>query len=140
MALITERYANDIAGTLSCFDRVIINGTLPDICHGGAMAATLRRWGCRLFDYARFAEPLRDEIRNHSQRLAADNGFEIDPISKKNFRNQERVKEILQQRGEHPGLVHIFSAMEPCLSYHLLRCTPNVRDVAFPLPVPCHER
>ena len=33
MALITERYANDIAGTLSCFDRVILNGTLPDIGH-----------------------------------------------------------------------------------------------------------
>lgn len=117
MVLITERYANDIAGTLSCFDRVILNGTLPDIGHAGAMAATLRRRGCRLFDYPQFAEPLRDEIRDHAQRLAADNGLEIDHISKKNFRKEERVKEILQQRGEHPGLVHIFSAMEPCLSY-----------------------
>ena len=41
---------------------------------------------------------MRDEIRDHAQRLAADNGLEIDPISKKNFRMDERVKEILQQR------------------------------------------
>ena len=61
MALITERYANDITGILSRFDRVILNGTRPDIGH----AATLRRRGCRVFDYPRFAEPLRDEIRDH---------------------------------------------------------------------------
>lgn len=117
MALISERYATDIAGTLSCLDRVILNGTLVDIGYGGATVATLRRQGYRIFDYARFAEPLRDEIRNHAQRLAADHGLEIDHISKKNFRKDERIKEILQQRGSHPGLVHIFSAMEPCRSY-----------------------
>ena len=33
------------------------------------MAATLRRRGCRLFDHAQFAEPLRDEIRHHFGRV-----------------------------------------------------------------------
>ena len=90
MALITERYANDIAGTLSCFDRVILNGTLPDIGHGGAMAATLRRRGCQLFDYPRFAEPLRDEIRDHALRLAADNGLKIDAFVRTQNRSKKR--------------------------------------------------
>ena len=35
----------------------------------------------------------------------------------KAFRKEDRIKAILKQRGEHPGLVHIFSAMESCTSY-----------------------
>jgi hypothetical protein len=35
----------------------------------------------------------------------------------KTFRKGDRIREILAHRGEHPGLVHIFSAMEPCSSY-----------------------
>ena len=31
--MLTERYADRIRGVLSCFDRVVIMGTLPDICH-----------------------------------------------------------------------------------------------------------
>ncbi len=28
MELLTERYCNDIAGTLSCYNRIVITGTL----------------------------------------------------------------------------------------------------------------
>jgi hypothetical protein len=28
-----ERHQEDISGTLSCFDRVVITGTVPEICH-----------------------------------------------------------------------------------------------------------
>src|SRR5262249_19253194 len=33
------------------------------------------------------------------------------------LRKEDRIRQILQQRGDQPGLVHIFSAMEPCPSY-----------------------
>ena len=117
MIPITQRYADKILGTLSCFDRVVITGTLPELCHSQAMAATLRAEGFRLFDYARFAEPLRDEIRMAAERLATENGLQIEYIRRKNFRKEERVRKILRQRGDHPGLVHIFSALEPCASF-----------------------
>jgi len=35
----------------------------------------------------------------------------------KSFRKQQWVKEMLEKRGEEPGLVCILSAMEPCGSY-----------------------
>ena len=71
MTLITERYADKILGVLSCCDRVVITGMLVDIGYAGAMAATLSERGFRLFDYTRFTEPLRDEIRANAERLAA---------------------------------------------------------------------
>src|SRR3972149_854877 len=117
MALLTETYADKIGGTLSCFDRVIITGSLVDIAYAEAMAKTLRSGGIRLFDYTQFAEPLRDEVRVNAERLAAENGLTIDYIAKKNFRKEERVKAILKERGDRPGLVHIFSALESCPSF-----------------------
>jgi hypothetical protein len=117
MTPIEDRYADKILGTLSCFDRVVLTGTLVDIGYAGAMAATLTARKFRLFDYPRFAEPLRDEIRANAERLAAEHGLTIEYIQRKNFRKEERIKAILAERGDQPGLVHIFSAMEPCASF-----------------------
>lgn len=114
---LTERYAEKIRGVLSCFDRVVLTGTIPQICYAEAMTRELNARGIRIFDYTRFAEPLRDEIRHNAERLAQDNGLEIEFIRRRKFRKEARVKEILEQRGEHPGLVHIFSAMESCASF-----------------------
>jgi hypothetical protein len=71
----------------------------------------------RIFDYARFAEPFRDQLRENAERLAAANGIAIEFLRKRNVRKEDRVKEILSQRGAQPGLVCIFSAMEPCSTY-----------------------
>ena len=120
MELLTDRYADKIAGTLSCYDRVIIQGTLPGLCYADGMTGYLKAKGIRTFDYPRFAEPLRNELRNGSEQIAKDNNLEIEFISKKNFRKEKRIKDILEKRGNHPGLIHIFSAMEPCTSYKLV--------------------
>ena len=74
-----ERHATKIRGVLSCFDRVVITGTLPDICHADAMARYLSTRGVRLFDYPRWAEPFRDELRAHVERLAEEHGLKVNP-------------------------------------------------------------
>ena len=113
-----ERHQTSISNTLSCFDRVVITGTLPDICHPRAMAGFLDYHKVRLFDFPRWAEPLREELRENAERIAAEEGLQIEFIRKlKAFRKEARIKEIVAERGDHPGLVHIFSAMESCPSY-----------------------
>jgi len=43
---------------------------------------------------------------------------EIEYIQRmKTFRKEDRIQQILAERGNRPGLVHIFSAMEPCPTY-----------------------
>jgi hypothetical protein len=118
MSWLTDRYTDQIAGMVSCYDRLVIMGTLPGVCYAEGMATYLRTHGIRLFDYARFAEPLREEIRQNAERLAREQGLEIEFIrSAHAFRKEERIRAILDQRGEHPGLVHIFAAMEPCAAF-----------------------
>jgi hypothetical protein len=117
LTLLTERHAGKIAGVLNCWDRMLVFGTLPKICYAEGMTSYLYAKQVRIFDYPRFAEPFRDQLRENAERLAADNGVAIEFLRKRNVRKEDRVKEVLAGRGEHPGLVCIFSAMEPCSTY-----------------------
>jgi len=118
MSNLIERHHNDIRGVLSCLDRVVVQGTIPSICHPKAMATELDRRGIRLFDYTQFVQPFRDAIRAHAEKVAAEQGVTVEYIRKmKTFRKEDRIQQIIAERGDHPGLVHIFSAMEPCSSY-----------------------
>jgi hypothetical protein len=92
-------------------------GTLPKICYAGGMTSYLYERKVRIFDYPRFAEPFRDQLRENAERLATESGLEIEFIRKRNIRKEDRVKEALARRGEHPGLVCVLSAMEPCSTY-----------------------
>jgi hypothetical protein len=40
MELLTERYADRLAGVLSCFDRIIATGTLPGACYDAGMTSS----------------------------------------------------------------------------------------------------
>lgn len=118
MSSLQDRYAKQIAGSFSCFDRIIITGTIPGWCYSDGMRLYLNQNNIRIFDFPRFAEPLRDEIRDNAERLAGENSIKIEFIRRsKSFRKEDRIKEIIESRGDHPGLIHIFSAMETCPSY-----------------------
>ena len=54
--LLTERYREHLAGVLSCYDRIIVTGTLPGACYADGMTAFLSARQVRIFDYPRFAE------------------------------------------------------------------------------------
>jgi hypothetical protein len=41
MKPLTERYQADLLGVLSCYDRMIITGTLPGACYAGGMTGFL---------------------------------------------------------------------------------------------------
>ena len=43
MELLTERYAEEISGVISCFDRVVIRGALKSFSYAGAMTSYLKR-------------------------------------------------------------------------------------------------
>ena len=54
LTLLTERHAKQIAGVLSCYDRVIVQGTLPAFCYADGMTAYLCKRRIRIFDFLRF--------------------------------------------------------------------------------------
>jgi hypothetical protein len=111
--LLTDRYRDRLAGVLSCYDRIVITGTLPGACFAEGMTKLLRSRGIRIFDYPTFAAGLRDRVRE----AAAASGVTIEHIAKSYVRKEAVVAKILLARGDHPGLVHVISAMEACDAY-----------------------
>ena len=81
------------------------------------MTSFLYNHNLRIFDFTQWANPLREQLRENAERLAAEAGLVIEFVRRANFRKEDRIKQILEARGDHPGLVHIFSAMETCDSY-----------------------
>src|SRR4051812_7106182 len=78
---LTERYDDRIGGILSCYDRLVITGTLPGVCYAAGMAGYLNAKGIRIFDYPEFAKTLRDRVRDRAASLAAEAGIAIEHIA-----------------------------------------------------------
>ena len=131
------RYAANLHGVLSCYDRIIICGTLPGVCYAGGMTSFLYARGIRIFDYTRFAEPLRERIRERAQDVCQEAGVAIEHVAKRHVRKEALVAKVLQTRGNAPGLVHVISAMEACPSYKPWLNKSNGHVFLRPCPGKC---
>jgi hypothetical protein len=118
MKLLTERYQSELLGVLSCYDRIIITGTLPGACYAKGMTSFLNSRHIKIFDYAKvFADPLRERIRQCAHDLAQAQGVSIEHVNKSHIRKEDLVARVIDKRGRDPGLVHVLSAMETCSAY-----------------------
>lgn len=118
-----KKYADKIQGVLSCYDRVVIKGTLPNASHAGAMTNLLYRKNYMLKDITQFTDPLRNKLYKNAKQIAKSAGIEIEYIRQpKKVRKEELVKKIIAERGIKTGLVCILSATESCPNY---KCTTD---------------
>jgi hypothetical protein len=105
---------------------------VPVICYAEGMTRFLYANGIRIFDYPQFAMRLRDRVRDAAASLAAAAGVGIEHIAKSHIRKEGVVARVLEQRGDHPGLVHVLSAMEACDSYRPWHDKPSGRTFVRP--------
>ena len=94
-----------------------MTGTLAAVCYAGGMTRLLYANQIRIFDYPEFAVTLRDRVRDQAASLASQAGIAIEHVAKSHVRKEAIVAKVLAQRGDHPGLVQIISAMEACGAY-----------------------
>ena len=114
---LTERYDDRIAGVLSCYDRVVVTGTLPGIRYADGMTRYPHAREIAIFEYPAFANTLRLSLRERAEALAAEAGAPSEIVGKSRVRKEDIVAKVLKRRGEHSGLVQVISAMETCDSY-----------------------
>jgi hypothetical protein len=101
MSALAERYADRVAGVLSCYDRVVATGTLPTVCYAEGMTRFLYASQIRIFDYPEFASTLRDCVREGAESLTLQAGIAIQHVSKSYVRKATIVAKVLERRGEH---------------------------------------
>jgi hypothetical protein len=115
--LLQERYKQLIKGTISCFDRVLISGTIPVICFAEGMTGYLYSKSVRIFDYPKFAEPFKETLRANAEAIAKTNDIEIEFVRNSSARKEDIVRKAVEKNGKTHGLLYILSAMEACPTY-----------------------
>ena len=116
--LITEIHQEDIYGTISCYDRIIINGTADKLGYAGGMTSFFYEMGIKIFDFAKIFTPITEHIKENTEKIAEENGIKIEYIRQAGaFRKEDKIAEIIKERGSQEGLVHIFSALETTNTY-----------------------
>src|SRR5674476_742270 len=111
MELLTKRYEDKISGVLSCYDRLVLKGTLPTICYAQGMTGYLIRNNILVFDYTKFADPLREKIRINAEQLAIANNLTIEFIRSSKARKEDIVKKHFD--GEKRGLFIFYQLWKP---------------------------
>ncbi len=116
MELLTEKYKDKTLGTIGCYDRVVILGTLSGLCYSKGMTCHLNKHGIRIFDYPKFAQPHRDLIRENAENLARANGIKVQYIANSKLKTGELAEaelKRLQKEGRNvEGLFCIISRKE----------------------------
>ena len=64
---------------LSCYDRLILSGTIPEISYSQGMTKYMYQNEVRIFDYPKFAEPFKETIRVNAEQIAKENLKAIHP-------------------------------------------------------------
>jgi len=78
MTAFFDRHSDKIKGIFSCLDRLVIQGTFPEICFPGAITTFFYMHGIKIFDFKKWAAPMRDEINETAKRIAQKNSIEIE--------------------------------------------------------------
>ncbi len=113
-----KTYSNKIEGTISCFDRMIISGSLDQWGYSHGMQSYLLRNNVLVFDFPKFAKQFSDQIRNQVETIAKQHNVSIEHIrSPQRFNKELNIKKKIESRGAHPGIVHIYTSLELCDAY-----------------------
>jgi len=119
--MITEfhkKYSDKIEGTISCYDRIIISGSLSNWGYTEAMQTYLFTNNIRVFDFPNFAKQYNERIREQIEKVSKEQQIQIEYIRNPNrFDKELNIKKKLESRGSQPGIVHIYTSMEICDSY-----------------------
>ena len=108
--LLTDKYADKIHGIITCYDRMIIQGYIPNWSHAEAMTAYMKLNGIRIFDYpTSFSQPLTEQVRQNAEKIAHENGMEIEFIRKLHaFRKDDRIQNIIAETGKRRSDPYLF--------------------------------
>jgi len=116
-----SKHAGAVIGTLSGFDRLVFRGTLRMLAHRSGLLGYL--WAARVLlkDFVSYAEGLTRQLREASEELARRTGRPIRYLPSSATSKEQTAREIAQADGITEGLICILTAVEPCLSYEIVR-------------------
>lgn len=131
-----DKYSKKISGYISCYDRIIISGSLNMWGYRDGMYSYLMRNNIKIMDFEKFAKTYTDKLKANIEKIAKEEGVGIENIGNPGkFDKEKDIKKILATRGDKEGIVKIYSSMEISSSYEP-RWNKNTKKVSLKLITP----
>lgn len=112
-----NKYAGSIAGSVSCFDRIIFKGHLP-ISWPEGMESFLRREKVLIKDFKRYVTQVSQRVVEHAQALAAEARRPYRHI-RGQLDKEAEARALAERDGIREGLVCVFTRVEQAQSFKL---------------------
>lgn len=117
-----SRHAGRISCILSGFDRLVFRGTLMPLMPAGAMFYFLNRVGVRLLDFKDYVLATSEKVKAAAVAEAEKLARPIEYLDSPKTSKEEFAKKLLKQTPlAGPGLICLFKAVEPCMSFEYHR-------------------
>jgi hypothetical protein len=115
------QHASDVIGVLSGFDRLRLMATLRPLYQPSLMGRYLIRAGVLLKDFGAFAAGWTERVRGAAHQLAEQTGRPLTYLHGGAQRKELLARDRAHRDGLAQGLIGIWSAVEPCLTYFVRR-------------------
>jgi len=115
------QHTSDVIGVLSGFDRLRLMATLRPLYQPSLMGRYLIRVGVLLKDFAAFAAGWTERVRTAAHQLAEQTGRPLTCLQGGAQRKELLAQDQARRDGLTQGLIGIWSAVEPGLTYFVRR-------------------
>jgi len=119
--LFNNKYQHDILGTSSCFDRVILKGSIIPISYLKGLGQFLSANNILLKDFLQYAKGLAEILKENAKSIAEEEGVQYIYFNNSNANKEKYIESKIKERGNHPGLVAVISSLEVDNSFDIFR-------------------
>jgi len=115
------RHHEEVAGTLSGFDRVVFRGSLRRIAYVEGMKYYLRENGVLLKDFSRHVNGVTEQMKKASLDEVQKAGRPHQYLPSPQVNKEEVARSIAERDGVKEGLVCALTSVEPCKTFDIYR-------------------
>lgn len=112
-----DRFGAQTTGVLAGFDRVRFRATLRLLFKPGVLETYLSACNVLIKHFKPFAEAITQRIRKAAWHAAESAGRPVRYLASSQISKEETARQIAREDGITSGLIAVFSAVEPCLSF-----------------------
>jgi hypothetical protein len=115
------KYADQITGVLSGFDRLVLRGTLRAICYEQGMMNYLSQQSVLLKNFARHVQEVSGRLKKASLAAAEKMGRTVKYLASSQTDKEKMARSIAAEQKITQGLVCVLTSVEVCPSFEVYR-------------------
>ena len=132
MQQFVAKHAAHVIGKLSGFDQLAFRGTLRALSNRGGLMSYLWAVQVRLMDFAAHVLALTEQLKDASLSLAQQTGRPVRYLTSAAINKEDIARRIAATDHINQGLICVLTAVEPCLSFEIVRDRTSKRIEAEP--------